>query len=107
MKNNVNNIFIFISFILLIIPISVNANIICNDGTESPTCLDCHTGCCSKHNGCTNNVNHYSSKEIIKNNNDNSYSLSFIDFILLLILIVPLLIYILKSLYDTKKTLQK
>lgn len=28
-------------------------NIICNDGTPSPTCKDCHRGCCSHHGGCT------------------------------------------------------
>lgn len=27
-------------------------NIICNDGTVSPTCQDCHRGCCSYHGGC-------------------------------------------------------
>ena len=32
---------------------TVNANIICNDGTVSNTCMDCHKGCCSKHDGCT------------------------------------------------------
>ena len=31
---------------------AVYANIICNDGTESPTCQDCHQGCCSWHQGC-------------------------------------------------------
>lgn len=28
-------------------------NVICNDGTPSPTCKDCHRGCCSHHGGCT------------------------------------------------------
>ncbi len=27
-------------------------NITCNDGTTSPTCQDCHRGCCSWHGGC-------------------------------------------------------
>lgn len=27
-------------------------NIICNDGTESPTCEVCRRGCCSHHGGC-------------------------------------------------------
>lgn len=32
---------------------NVKANIICNDGSVSNTCTDCHKGCCSKHGGCT------------------------------------------------------
>ena len=28
-------------------------NITCNDGTISPTCKDCHRGCCSWHGGCS------------------------------------------------------
>ena len=31
----------------------VYANIMCNDGTESPSCYDCHQGCCSHHDGCS------------------------------------------------------
>ncbi len=34
-------------------PIAVKANIVCNDGTTSPSCTDCHRGCCSKHGGCS------------------------------------------------------
>ena len=50
------------------VPITVNANIMCNDGTESPTCTDCHRGCCSNHGGCVsdyneNNYNNYESEE--------------------------------------------
>ena len=41
--------------LLLLLPISVNANIICNDGTISPTCTTCRAGCCSYHGGCSNN----------------------------------------------------
>ena len=43
--------------ILLLLPLSVKANIICNDGTTSATCTDCHTGCCSRHGGCTDSPN--------------------------------------------------
>ncbi len=42
-------------FLFILFPISVNANIICNDGTVSDTCYDCHRGCCSKHGGCSAN----------------------------------------------------
>ena len=41
----------------LLLPMNIKANIICNDGTTSPSCSDCHRGCCSKHGGCTNNPN--------------------------------------------------
>ena len=57
---------IIFTTILLIFPLIVNANIICNDGTISPTCIDCHQGCCSKHGGCSNNNN------TVHNNNSNT-----------------------------------
>ena len=41
-----------VCFFLLNIQL-VSANIVCNDGTVSPTCTDCHRGCCSHHNGCS------------------------------------------------------
>lgn len=41
--------------LLLLLPISVNANIMCNDGTISPTCTTCGSGCCSHHGGCSKN----------------------------------------------------
>ena len=72
----VKKIFIFSIVFILLIPFCVNANIICNDGTESPTCQDCHTGCCSDHDGCTENPNHYNNYDgngnsyIYKNNNE-------------------------------------
>ena len=49
--------FFIIGTLLLIYPINASANIICNDGTVSASCTDCHTGCCSRHGGCTNNPN--------------------------------------------------
>lgn len=54
-KMNKKIIILLIGFIL--IPMRVKANITCNDGTISSTCQDCHTGCCSRHGGCTNNPN--------------------------------------------------
>ena len=38
---------------LIFWPFTVKANIICNDGTTSPSCSTCHKGCCSKHGGCS------------------------------------------------------
>ncbi len=65
---------VFILVILFIIPIIANANIICNDGTTSPTCADCHQGCCSKHDGCSNNIHStYNNTYNQNENNDIEY----------------------------------
>lgn len=48
MKKVVKLIILFI----VLVPTVVNANIRCNDGTISPSCGDCHRGCCSHHGGC-------------------------------------------------------
>ena len=45
-------IIIILIVIIVCICIDGNATIICNDGSESKTCTDCHKGCCSGHNGC-------------------------------------------------------
>ena len=42
---------LLISLLCFIRPVS--AGIICNDGTRSNSCNDCHQGCCSRHGGCT------------------------------------------------------
>lgn len=64
MKNK--NTYLILFIILLILPMSVSANIICNDGTISPSCQDCHRGCCSRHGGCSNSL-------ASDNSNYNSY----------------------------------
>ena len=65
------------SFLILIlfIPLTVNANIMCNDGTTSPSCADCHRGCCSQHGGCasggspsSSSNRNYSNNNSISNN---------------------------------------
>ena len=96
---------ILLSLILLfLIPIIANANIICNDGSESPTCSDCHTGCCSGHNGCTTNVHHYSLEKKKKTKNK---GISKIDFVLIVITIVPWLIAFFVAIYEYFKELIK
>ena len=66
--------FFFLFSCFLITPIIVKANIICNDGETSPTCEDCHKGCCSGHGGCTDNPNHSNSGSNSNNkSNSNSY----------------------------------
>lgn len=45
--------YLVICFMLIVlIPFNVKANIMCNDGSVSKTCKDCHSGCCSHHGGC-------------------------------------------------------
>ena len=58
-----------ILIIFLLSPMVVNANIICNDGSISDSCLDCHRGCCSHHGGCSGkstSSNKKKTKNIIK-----------------------------------------
>lgn len=45
--------------IFIIYPVEVFANITCNDGTISPSCSDCHQGCCSHHGGCLREEHNY------------------------------------------------
>lgn len=58
------------------LPISVKANILCNDGTHSPTCQDCHQGCCSHHGGCATNYSYedYDEYEDDDYENDEDYN---------------------------------
>lgn len=75
---------LIIAILLLVFKIEiVSANIICNDGTESPSCGDCHPGCCSHHDGCSNggSYNYYydtsdydvdKSSNYVSNNNINT-----------------------------------
>ncbi len=51
-----------IMVLLMIVPIHINANIICNDGSVSKTCRDCHQGCCSHHGGCASSGSRRSSE---------------------------------------------
>ena len=66
---------VFIIILILFSFLIVNANIICNDGSVSKSCKTCHRGCCSRHGGCSNNVqritrnNYTKPKESIPNNN--------------------------------------
>lgn len=45
--------------LLFAFPTFVKANIICNDGSQSPSCSYCHPGCCSWHGGCTSTYESY------------------------------------------------
>ncbi len=49
MKRSVVLFFVMLFFY----PVVVRANIVCNDGTTSPSCSTCHKGCCSRHGGCS------------------------------------------------------
>ncbi len=54
-------IIVILCLVILISPLNVKENIICNDGTISKSCSDCHRGCCSKHGGCSNSSSNSSS----------------------------------------------
>ena len=60
----------------------VSANIMCNDGTESPSCADCHSGCCSHHGGCASGgsytSNSYNSNYTTSDNNEDNSELGTI-----------------------------
>ncbi len=43
---------ILLIFLICYIP-NVGANVICNDGSVSPSCGTCGRGCCSHHGGCS------------------------------------------------------
>lgn len=67
----------FLILIFLFFPLIVNANILCNDGTYSPSCTDCHQGCCSHHGGCASSVDKkkkITTKSYSYNKSNNSYS---------------------------------
>ena len=52
--------------IIILFPLNVYANIMCKDGTISPSCTTCSRGCCSHHGGCANKkVNSNTSKSIV------------------------------------------
>lgn len=58
-------------FIIIFSYTNVFANIMCNDGTISPSCGDCHRGCCSHHGGCASGGSSYRSGS---SNNYRNYS---------------------------------
>ena len=60
--------------ILLLCPSYVKANIMCNDGSVSPSCADCHRGCCSHHGGCASGGSSYSSTSYSNNSSSNGTS---------------------------------
>lgn len=79
MKLSSERINIFKNFIMLIVALLVissvtvvNANIICNDGTVSGSCNDCHQGCCSRHGGCSSGYSGYSSTKKSKSSKKSS-----------------------------------
>ena len=74
-----------LNLLVLFLPMTVKANIVCNDGTLSKSCLNCHSGCCSGHGGCTNTPNSKSSsvgktttKKVNVNSNEERFDLLII-----------------------------
>ena len=43
---------LMVLFVLILMPISIKANVLCGDGTTSEKCSVCGHGCCSYHGGC-------------------------------------------------------
>ena len=67
-KKIFNCFIVVIGLFIMFIPIVVKANIVCNDGTISDSCQDCHRGCCSHHGGCSNSSSSSNSSGNISNN---------------------------------------
>lgn len=59
MNKNLKVLLIIFVCLLFVFPTFVKANIICNDGSQSPSCSYCHPGCCSWHGGCTSTYESY------------------------------------------------
>jgi len=62
--------------VTILIPLNVKANITCKDGTTSPSCMDCHRGCCSHHGGCASTSSSSSSSKSNKSSSSSSSSKS-------------------------------
>lgn len=58
--------------LLFVFPTFVKANIICNDGSQSPSCSYCHPGCCSWHGGCTSTYESYDEDYDEKDKSENT-----------------------------------
>ena len=91
---------ILIRIIVIIISLLfLRGNIICNDGTISPSCSDCHSGCCSHHGGCSSNLNSKRNNYYNYNNNYNQMNTEeddndFTGWAIMLIIGIPVLIAI-------------
>ena len=100
-----------ILFFCLLFPVTVDANITCNDGTTSPSCSVCSQGCCSHHGGCLSSSskrdnNYYSGtkKENSNSNNDSSDSTAWA---VILFLGVPLLIGLFSGFNESEEKVSK
>lgn len=62
------------TLLILFVPTIVNANIMCNDGSISPSCGDCHRGCCSHHGGCSSDASSNSSSSSGTTNNYSNHN---------------------------------
>ena len=76
MKKSCYSIIKIFLLITILLPIDVKANIMCNDGTPSPSCSDCHRGCCSHHGGCSSGYSSSSNSGGTTNNYSNNNSAS-------------------------------
>ena len=76
------NIVIWIVLLLFVflIPVNVSANIMCNDGTMSPSCKVCSQGCCSWHGGCASSSYNYSYNDYDSYDYDYNYKYDDYDY---------------------------
>ena len=71
-----NKLFVLVC-ILFLCPSYVRANIMCNDGTPSPSCSVCSRGCCSHHGGCASGSSSYSSNSYSNSNSSSNNTSSY------------------------------
>lgn len=94
---------VYIKLIIAIMCLLIlRGNIVCKDGTISPSCKDCHQGCCSHHGGCSNSSNFNKNKynNYYNNTNGNSENNSDSDFTvwaIILVLGIPIVYAIFKE----------
>ena len=72
---------------------NVNANVICNDGTISPTCIYNQSGCCSHHGGVSSTTNSYSDVEYNNYEDEDESTISGIGITIIIIIIGIFLIF--------------
>ena len=83
-------IFITLFIVVILLPLKVKANIMCNDGTVSPSCQYCHSGCCSYHGGCASDSSSVNNSSRVYMDDENDYSLIAAIIIMALSLGIPI-----------------
>lgn len=87
---------------IILLTIFLRGNIVCNDGTISPSCSDCHSGCCSHHGGCssgyTRKDNHYNpTKRNYHEENENENGNDSIVWAVIATLGIPIILFLIRE----------